>query len=52
MFRRIVWESVMQDAQVFGLFLLGLCLLYLAARLLTMPREEVDRMAKMPLSDE
>ena len=52
MFRRIVWESVMQDAQVFGLFLLGLCLIYLAARLLTTPREEVDRLANLPLSDD
>lgn len=42
----------MQDAQVLGLFLLGLCLIYLAARLLTTPREEVDRMANLPLSDE
>jgi len=52
MFRRIVWESLMQDAQVLGLFLLGLCLIYLAARLLTTPREQVDRLANLPLSDD
>ena len=52
MFRRIQWESVMQDAQVLGLLLLGLCLIYLAARLLTTPPEEVDRMANLPLSDD
>lgn len=52
MFRRIIWEEIMQDVQVFGLFLLGLCLIYLAARVFTTPREEIDRMANLPLSDD
>lgn len=52
MFRRILWEGTMHDAQVLGLYLLGLCLIYLAARLLTTPDKEIDRLANLPLSDD
>lgn len=52
MFRRIVWDEVMRDAQMVGLLLLGLCAVLLVARLLTTPREKIERDASLPLSDD
>lgn len=52
MFRRIVWEELLRDAQTAGLFLLGLAMVLLLARVLTTPKDEVKRLSEMPLNDE
>jgi hypothetical protein len=52
MFRRIVWEEFMHDAQVVALYLLAVGLLILVGRLLTTPKDETDRLANLPLNDE
>jgi hypothetical protein len=52
MFRRIIWEEFMHDAQVVALYLLAVGLLILVGRLLTTPKDETDRLANLPLNDE
>ncbi|MEO0040303.1 MAG: hypothetical protein RIS38_1251 [Verrucomicrobiota bacterium] len=52
MFRRIAWEELLRDAQTTGLFLLGLAMVLLLARVLTTPKDEVKRLSEMPLNDE
>jgi hypothetical protein len=52
MFRRIVWEDLLQNLQVAGLFLLAVATVLLLARLLTTPQEETRRLAELPLSDD
>lgn len=52
MFRRIIWEDVMRDLQTGGLFLLGVAIVLLLARVLTAPKDEVRRLSEMPLNDE
>jgi len=52
MFRRIVWEEFMQDAQVVALYLLALGIVLLVGRMLTTPKAETERMANLPLNDE
>ena len=52
MFRRIIWEEFMHDAQIVALYLLAVGLLILVGRLLTTPKDETDRLANLPLNDE
>lgn len=52
MFRRIIWEDLLQNVQVVGLFLLAVATVLLLARLLTTPDEETRRLAELPLSDD
>jgi hypothetical protein len=52
MFRRIIWEEFMQDAQVVALYLLALGIAPLIGRLLTTPKAETERLANLPLNDE
>lgn len=52
MFRRIIWEDFMHDAQVVALYLLALGIVLLVGRMLTTPKDETDRMANLPLNDE
>ena len=52
MFRRIIWEEFMKDAQIVALYLLALGLVLLVARLLTTPKAETERLANLPLNDE
>lgn len=52
MFRRIVWEDFMHDAQIVALYLLALGIVLLVGRMLTTPKEETERMANLPLNDE
>jgi len=52
MFRRIIWEEFMQDAQVVALYLLALGIALLIGRLLTTPKAETERLASLPLNDE
>ncbi|MEI7651363.1 MAG: hypothetical protein WCJ96_05080 [Verrucomicrobiota bacterium] len=52
MFRRIIWEDVLRDLQTAGLFLLGVAIILLLARVLTTPKEEVRRLSELPLNDE
>jgi preprotein translocase subunit Sss1 len=52
MFRRIVWEEFMHDAQVVALYLLAIGIVLLLGRLLTTPKAETERLAQLPLNDE
>ncbi len=52
MFRRIIWEDLLRDLQTAGLFLLGVAIVLLLARVLTTPKEETRRLAELPLNDE
>jgi hypothetical protein len=52
MFRRIIWEEFMQDAQVVALYLLALGIALLIRRLLITPKAETERLANLPLNDE
>jgi hypothetical protein len=52
MFCRIIWEDLLRDLQTAGLFLLGIALVLLLARVLTTPKDEVRRLAELPLNDE
>ncbi len=52
MFRRIVWEEFMHDAQVIALYLLAIGIVLLLGRMLTTPKAETERLAQLPLNDE
>jgi len=52
MFRRIIWEEFLRDLQAAGLFLLGVAVVLLVARVLTTPKDEVRRLSELPLNDE
>jgi hypothetical protein len=52
MFRRIVWEEFMHDAQIVALYLLALGMALLIGRILTTPKDETERLANLPLNDE
>jgi hypothetical protein len=52
MFRRIVWEEFMHDAQVVALYLLAIGIVLLLGRMLTTPKAETERLAQLPLNDE
>ncbi len=52
MFRRIIWEDVLSDLQTASLFLLGVAILLLVARVMTTPKDEVRRLSELPLNDE
>lgn len=52
MFRRIIWEDVLRDLQTASLFLLGVAIVLLVARVMSTPKDEVRRLAELPLNDE
>lgn len=52
MFRRIHWDVLLRDLQTAGLFLLGVAIVLVVARVLTTPKDEVRRLAELPLNDE
>ena len=52
MFRRIIWEDVLRDLQTASLFLLGVAIVLLVARVMSTPKDEVRRLSELPLNDE
>ena len=42
----------MHDAQIVALYLLAIGIALLLGRMLTTPKDETDRLAKLPLNDE
>ena len=52
MFRRIHWEDLLRDLQTAGLFLLGVAIGLVVARVLTTPKDEVRRLPELPLNYE
>jgi hypothetical protein len=51
MFKRIPWDAVLSDLRVAGLLLLTIGAVILIARMVSMRREEADKLAAMPLED-